>query len=151
MEETTTQAALSYEDFKNNFPFETIRTKQNDVLNEICDAFNLGVKVIVLEAPTGFRKSAVAIAVARTLGSSYICSATKDLQTQYVKDFPFLRAVKGMGNYSCLVKEDFIENETYACDKCELYTDECRHHVVQYGPCRSEREGYYHDKKTCKL
>ena len=32
--------------------------------------------------------------VARTLGSSYTCSATKELQTQYVNDFPFLRSVK---------------------------------------------------------
>ena len=52
------------------------------------------------------------------LGSSYICSATKDLQTQYVNDFPFLRAVKGMNNFSCLIKGDFIKNKTYACGKC---------------------------------
>jgi ATP-dependent DNA helicase DinG len=120
MTATTTAAALSYEDFRNNFPFEIIYPKQYDILKKICDAFNSGFKVVVLEAPTGFGKSPVAITVARTLGSSYICSATKDLQTQYVKDFPFLRAVKGMSNYSCLVKEDFIENKTYACGKCGI-------------------------------
>ena len=115
--ETTTQGAFSYEDFRKNFPFESIRPKQDDVLNKICDAYNSGVKIVVLEAPTGFGKSPVAITVARTLGSSYICSATKDLQTQYVNDFPFLRAVKGMNNFPCVVKEDFIKNETYGCGK----------------------------------
>ena len=90
-------------------------------LKKICDAYNSGIKILY-KAPTGFGKSPVAIAVARQLGSSYICSATKDLQTQYVKDFPFLRAVKGMGNYSCLVKEDFIENKNYACGSAEFWT-----------------------------
>ena len=157
--ETTAQGAFSYEDFRKNFPFETIRPKQHDVLNKICDAFNSGVKIVVLEAPTGFGKSPVAIAVARTLGSSYICSATKDLQTQYVNDFPFLRAVKGMNNFPCVVKEDFIKNETYGCGKCGFLdrdlgrkvtnTDECSHKSVEYGPCRGSQPTYKHDKKTC--
>lgn len=158
---TTTTTSLSYEDFRNNFPFETIYPKQYDVLKKICDAFNSGFKFVILEAPTGFGKSPVAISVARTVGTSYICSATKDLQTQYVKDFPFLRAVKGMGNYSCLVKEDFVENKTYACGKCGILdgntlkmitnSDECKHKVVEYGPCRSGQIGYKHDRETCKL
>ena len=130
---------LSHQEYRNNFPFENIHTKQYDVLKEICDAFNSGFKTIDYSS-TGFGKSAVAIAVTRTFGSSYICSATKELQTQYVKDFQFLRAVKGMGNFSCLVKEDFIKNKTYACGKCGVLdgntgkkitnTDECNHKVV---------------------
>ena len=45
-------------------------------------------KYILLEAPTGFGKSPVSIAVGRTLGTSYICPSPKDLQTQYSRDFP---------------------------------------------------------------
>ena len=75
-----------------NFPFKEIRPKQLEVLQQIADAINARYKYIVLEAPTGFGKSPVAIAVGRTLGTSYICSATKDLQTQYTNDFPYLRA-----------------------------------------------------------
>jgi Rad3-related DNA helicase len=48
----------------------------------------------------------VAIALARYLGSSHICTATKDLQTQYRRDFPFVVEVKGRGNFPCIVKED---------------------------------------------
>ena len=73
-----------------NFPFKEIRPKQFEVLQRIAEAINKGYKYIVLEAPTGFGKSPVAIAVGRTSGTSYICSATKDLQTQYTNDFPFL-------------------------------------------------------------
>src|SRR5246127_2638011 len=98
-----------------NFPFPTLREKQSFALKEIDDAFASGYKYIVLEAPTGFGKSPVAIAAAVTLGSSYICTSTKDLQTQYSKDFPFLKVAKGKNNFPCIVKEDLIRNDTYRC------------------------------------
>ena len=111
---------ISISDLIANFPFEKIRPKQMDVLQQIGEAINAGYKYIVLEAPTGFGKSPVAIAVGRTLGTSYICSATKDLQTQYTNDFPYLRSVKGMSNYDCLVREDFILNKTFECGLCKI-------------------------------
>ena len=77
-----------------NFPFPALRERQSYVLNEIGTAFDSGYKIILLEAPTGFGKSSVAIAVALRLGSSYICTSTKDLQTQYSRDYPFLKAAK---------------------------------------------------------
>ncbi|MFZ0513019.1 MAG: hypothetical protein WAM14_15530, partial [Candidatus Nitrosopolaris sp.] len=61
------------DDFIKNFPFPNLRERQSYVLNEIAAAFSSGYKYIVLEAPTGFGKSPVGIAVARTLGTSYIC------------------------------------------------------------------------------
>jgi Rad3-related DNA helicase len=64
---------LTVSDFTSNFPFKEIRPKQFEVLEQIANAINAGFKYIVLEAPTGFGKSPVAIAVGRTLGSSYIC------------------------------------------------------------------------------
>lgn len=102
----------------NYFPHPVMRNNQQKALLEIEQALKSGFKCIFLEAPTGFGKSPVAIALARYLGSSHICTATKDLQTQYNKDFPFIREVKGKGNFPCVVKEDMGLNET--CD---------------YGPC----------------
>jgi len=67
-------------DILSNFPFTNICDKQAHVLNEICSAYNSGYKFIILEAPNGFGKSPVAIAVARTLGSSYVCTSTKELE-----------------------------------------------------------------------
>jgi ATP-dependent DNA helicase DinG len=68
-----------------NFPFVHRRDSQTQVLKEISESLNSGYKHILLEAPTGFGKSPVAVAVAMTLGSSYICTSTKDLQTQYYR------------------------------------------------------------------
>jgi ATP-dependent DNA helicase DinG len=110
---------LTISDYLDAFPFLDIRPKQCQVLQEICHAFNSGYRIIVLEAPTGFGKSAVAMCAARTFGSSYTCSATKELQTQYVSDFPYLKSVRGMENFTCLVREDFASNENYRCGQCE--------------------------------
>jgi ATP-dependent DNA helicase DinG len=137
-----------------NFPFKEIRPKQLKVLQQIADAINTGYKYIVLEAPTGFGKSPVAISVGRTLGTSYVCSATKDLQTQYTSDFPFLRAIKGMGNYDCLTKEDFVLNKTYECGQCKTKPAnfrECRHRNVVYGPCRDGQSEFAHFVKDCDV
>jgi len=108
-------------------------------LNDILDAFNSGYRCIILEAPTGFGKSAVAISVALSLGSSYICTSTKDLQTQYCNDFPYVKAAKGKNNFSCLLKQDFIDNGTYQCGICgSSHPNECYHTTVEYGHCMTD-------------
>ena len=123
------------DDLLKNFPFPTRRESQSHVLNEIATAFASGYKYVLLEAPTGFGKSPVAVAVALTLGTSYICTSTKDLQTQYARDFPFLKIAKGKNNFTCEVKEDFIRNGTYKCGLCISKVNECHHTTAGYGPC----------------
>lgn len=103
------------------FPLSAMRDKQQKILLEIEQALKSGFKHIFLEAPTGFGKSPVAIALARYLGSSHICTATKDLQSQYSRDFPFTREVKGKSNFLCIVKDEMGLDET-----CE------------YGPCMKD-------------
>ena len=122
-------------DFTKNFPYPYMRKNQSHILNEIGAAFASGYKYILLEAPTGFGKSPVAIAVALTSGTSYICTSTKDLQTQYARDFPFLRVAKGKNNFICTVKEDFIRNGTYKCRLDSNNANECDHTSADYGPC----------------
>ncbi|MDX1373261.1 MAG: DEAD/DEAH box helicase family protein, partial [Nitrososphaeraceae archaeon] len=103
------------------FPFESIREKQKDVIKQIEASIENGIKYIFLEAPTGFGKSPIAIALARYLGSSHICTSTKDLQNQYSTDFPFIKELKGKQNFKCLIKYyDGID------ESCE------------YGPCQKE-------------
>ncbi|MFY9868100.1 MAG: hypothetical protein WAK17_00110 [Candidatus Nitrosopolaris sp.] len=133
----TTARTTTVDDFIKNFSFPTLPDRQSYVLNEIDAAFSSDYKYILLEAPTGFGKSPVAIAVALTLGSSYICTSTKDLQTQYVRDFPFVKPAKGKGNFSCEVKDDFIRNGTYNCKSCVSSRNECPHTTIEYGPCMS--------------
>jgi ATP-dependent DNA helicase DinG len=100
------------------FPFDNIRPNQKKVLDDIDQSLKSGYKFLFLEAPTGFGKSAVAVALSRFLGSSHLCTSTKDLQTQYSRDFSYLYEVKGRNNFPCIVKEDMGINES--CD---------------YGPC----------------
>ena len=126
-------------EYLNNFPHDKFRNNQDGVIKQICEAFNSGYKNIILEAPTGFGKSAIAITIARTLGSSYICTATKDLQTQYSRDYQFLKVAKGKGNFLCRVKEDFVESDKYLCPSCNSKTQmECKHTSCEYGPCLSD-------------
>lgn len=110
----------------NYFPFQHMREKQRSVLLEIESAVKSGYRNVFLEAPTGFGKTPVAITIARYLGSSHICTATKDLQAQYRRDFPFVFEVKGRGNFPCVVKEDMgldvncdygpcVQDEDYDC------------------------------------
>jgi ATP-dependent DNA helicase DinG len=130
---------ISINDYLNNFPHNSFRSNQDQVIKQICDAFNSGYKYVILEAPTGFGKSAIAITIARTLGSSYICTATKDLQTQYIHDYKFLKVAKGKSNFQCRVKEDFIDAGRYQCASCNLGTEsECKHTSCDYGPCLSD-------------
>ena len=101
-----------------------MRDKQQKTLEEIEQALKSGFKYIFLEAPAGFGKSPVAIALARYLGSSHICTATKDLQAQYSRDFPFIREVKGKSNFICIIKDEMGLDET-----------------CNYGPCLKD-DGY---------
>jgi Rad3-related DNA helicase len=101
-----------------------MRDKQQKILEEIEQAIKSGFKYIFLEAPAGFGKSPVAIALARYLGSSHICTATKDLQAQYSRDFPFIREVKGKSNFICIIKDQMGLDET-----------------CNYGPCLKD-DGY---------
>ena len=133
---------ISVDDLIKNFPFPTKRERQSYVLNEIATAFASDYKYILLEAPTGFGKSpvaiAVAIAVALTLGTSYICTSTKDLQTQYARDFQFVKVAKGKNNFICTVKEDLIRNGIHKCGLCvSNNANKCDHTSADYGPCIS--------------
>jgi len=130
---------ISVDEYLNNFPHSVFRNNQDGVIRQICEAFNSGYKHIILEAPTGFGKSAIAITIARALGSSYICTATKDLQSQYSRDYQFLKIAKGKSNFLCRVKEDFVESGKYLCSSCNSKTDfECKHTSCDYGPCLSD-------------
>ena len=121
-----------------NFPFPTLREKQSYVLKEIDAAFASGYRHIILEAPTGFGKSPVAIGYCVDIGLVTYCTSTKDLQTQYARDFPFVRVAKGKNNFACEVKDDFIRNHTYKCNPCGLRMSACPHTTVEYGPCMSD-------------
>ncbi|MDQ3967984.1 MAG: hypothetical protein M3275_06265, partial [Thermoproteota archaeon] len=128
-----------------HFPFPTAREKQKKVLEMIDSAIKSGYRQIFLEAPTGFGKTPVAITLARYLGSSHICTATKDLQTQYRRDFPFIVDVKGRSNFPCIVKEDMGLDESCnygPCIKDESYDCSYKTRLIDY---KVEGQGTHHE------
>ncbi|MDA4123265.1 MAG: DEAD/DEAH box helicase family protein [Thaumarchaeota archaeon] len=84
------------------FPFGAMRPFQREILDKLEAEIAARRKYIILEAPVGFGKSAVAAALCRYMGSAYILTSTKQLQDQYASDFGF-RVVKGKSNFQCLV------------------------------------------------
>lgn len=87
-------------------------SEQERVLQQIQEVIDSRQrKVILIQAPTGFGKSWVALALAMKYGAS-ILTSTVDLQEQYQKEFDFLTTVKGKTRYPC---KQFHEQKT--CDK----------------------------------
>jgi len=62
------------------------------------------------------------------------------LQTQYARDFPFVRVAKGKNNFCCEVKDDFMKNRTFRCKPCGGLQSGCHHTSVDYGPCMSGKD-----------
>ena len=84
---------------------------------------------MVVEAPTGAGKSAIAVALTREAQSAYIVTAQKILQEQYLRDFPELALMKGRANYPCLVAPTHaaaapcIAGRRFPeCDDCPYFT-----------------------------
>jgi len=112
-----------------HFPFRRYREGQRETIDAARDAFASGKRFVVVEAPTGSGKSAVAVTLAREAASAFVVTAQKVLQDQYVRDFPDLAIMKGRSNYPCLVmptnaaSAPCIVGKRYsACDACPYFT-----------------------------
>ena len=113
-----------------SFPYGAMRPYQKDVLEKIEAALGSGKKFIILEAPVGFGKSAVAAALCRHLRSAYVLTSTKQLQEQYSADFGFT-TVMGKSNFTCLVPTS--SGRLVACSKGRCEADwslsDCPHYL----------------------
>ena len=86
-----------------NFPPNlSPRNIQKEILEEVEQKIRSGYKKIIISAPTGAGKSAIGITLARYFENSFLVTASKNLQDQYIKDYPGLHPVKGKSNFSCL-------------------------------------------------
>lgn len=87
------------------FPLERARSSQISVLNAIEKAFSQGYKNVLLEAPVGSGKSAIAISCGKYFGDSHILTPRKSLQNQYMEDFHRENIVmmKGRSAYPCTI------------------------------------------------
>jgi Rad3-related DNA helicase len=84
------------------FPLLTPRKTQAAVLSQIQEAIEKKVKFIILEAPVGSGKSAIAMTIARWLGNAHLLTPRKSLQNQYYDDFSeYISMMKGRSAYPC--------------------------------------------------
>lgn len=93
--------AINEERLLQCFPFDSYRKYQREIIHDAIEAFDRGVKHVVISAPVGFGKSAAAIALCRYFGDGYIGTTQKSLQKQYCGDFD-LPEFYGKTNYECL-------------------------------------------------
>lgn len=114
-----------------SFPYSPMRPFQKDVLQQIESALAAGKKYLILEAPVGFGKSAVAAALCRHLRSAYVLTSTKQLQAQYSADFGFA-TVMGKSNFTCHVPTS--SGRLVACSKGRCEADwslsDCAHYLT---------------------
>jgi Rad3-related DNA helicase len=90
--------------FPTNDHIKGPRKSQTQVLEAIDKAFKDGYKNVLLEAPVGSGKSAIAMTAAAYYGGAHILTPRKSLQDQYLDDFSGsceMALMKGRNAYPC--------------------------------------------------
>lgn len=93
------------------FPYDSFRPNQKEVIADVIEAIESDYEHIIVDAPTGFGKSAVVqtindILVHNDDYNSFILTATRNLQNQYWKsckddEFADYQVMMGRSNYAC--------------------------------------------------
>jgi Rad3-related DNA helicase len=114
---------LSVKDVIEQFPSESMRRYQKEIITNIVDAFQTGKRCIILSAPTGFGKSYVNSAFCSVIHSFYTTPQLALIE-QILKD-PLIGSrfveIKGRQNYACYHSPNYSVNtgrcitKNYAC------------------------------------
>jgi len=91
------------------FPHETPRDIQTEAIDFAIDNFEKGKKYVIIEAPVGTGKSAIAITLGKYFQhhisspnkSAWLLTTQKILQQQYQKDFDWISSIWSKTNYQC--------------------------------------------------
>jgi len=124
------------EEVLKNFPFRDYRQYQKESIEKIVEHFNKGGRIVLLEAPTGFGKSAVDITLCKSMLWSFYITPQKMLQDQMEKEFGHsVAVVKGRGNYPCVELDDDSTCDKGPCKKRKKYScekkEECRYWLAK--------------------
>lgn len=109
-----------------------LRDSQLKVLNWFKDKITTGKKYFILDCPVGAGKSLIAFLLIKhylnevnSKAKFDLLTCTKNLQTQYLDDFPFLNNLWGKSNYECTKHNNSCEygktcnlNKKESCDDC---------------------------------
>ena len=130
-----------------NFPSNIqARDSQREILDAVQQKLKSGYRKIILSAPTGTGKSAVAMTLAKSYENSFVVTSSKNLQDQYINDFEMLVPVKGKSNFPCfksmeqngidLQEYDVAMRQGFSCEKgeCEEITKEGKRQNCKFKP-----------------
>ncbi|MDW8086233.1 MAG: helicase C-terminal domain-containing protein [Ignisphaera sp.] len=111
------------EDIVKLFPMPEFRSKQKEILVKCYEAFESGVRLILLDAPVGFGKSAVNTTLCRYYTPSVYTTPQLSLIDQIKSDkylSKFFTEIKGRDNYMC-PKDMYLTTVRYG--KCRRVKD----------------------------
>jgi ATP-dependent DNA helicase DinG len=112
--------------YKPYFPYDNIRSSQEEALDFAIAEFDAGKRFVIIEAGTGVGKSAIGYTIAKYYNSnkqlqkegynpgSYFVTTQKILQEQYLRDFSKhgMRSIKSATNFRCKYKRSNNCQET---------------------------------------
>lgn len=131
------------------FPYRAMRGSQAGILKSIETDLD-SKRFIIIEAPVGSGKSAIAATLSSFLGSAHIVVATKQLQDQYASDFGY-PVIKGKGNFQCYVPTS--TKRLLPCNKGRCQVDwslkECPHYIT-YDEHRTHERGLCTESSSCE-
>lgn len=126
------------------FPFKEFRPYQREVLENIKNDFENEVEIIVLDAPVGFGKSPVNIALGNYFKPTFYTTPQIKLVKQLSNDFcPKALAVDG-GAGNCI---SFLGRRNYICKKTNSESDIC----IYRNGVEKEVEDYYGYTRTVNI
>lgn len=140
------------------FPYDSFRKGQREVISSIIEAYESDYENIIVDAPTGFGKSAVVRTVNSILFDnvdgykSYILTATKNLQNQYFKECKDDETVDyavmmGRSNYVChMTSSDCARGLCMSVPKSSDFR--CMYKMHRGEPCDNGGCNYYVAKCT---
>jgi ATP-dependent DNA helicase DinG len=110
-----------------NFPLPSIRPRQLEIIAFAVKSIIAGKKNIIIEAPTGVGKSAVAICISNIFNTivdarTTIITKTKGLQDQYIKDFSYISDIRSKYDYECSHNRDLTTRIVYNSQECKMIT-----------------------------
>lgn len=119
---------------------------QVSVIQAVKKAFDDGYKNVLLEAPVGSGKSAIAVTFAKYYGQSHILTPRKSLQDQYLDDFGMEEIVvmKGRGAYPCKYKlpHKQVQEIEQTISSGKLYPLKVGALTCAEGPCKQDDRVY---------
>lgn len=118
------------------FPFPTFNSGQKETIQKAIKALVNGTKHVIIDAPTGSGKSAIALTIHAVMKRihgefrSCIITSTIGLQKQYKEDYPDLLDIKSKTHYPCPKKA----NGGYMSQDCmkHVFGKQCNKNSCPY-------------------